>query len=197
MSAGIFYKDINDFIVDGVQSDYDYLGQTWDKYTQPKNGGDATLFGVEVAFQRQFNFLPGFLRQFGFYTNYTYTKSTVRNFQIEGRDENDLTLPGTPKNTLNASLYYEGKKLSARLSYNHAGSFVDEYSDEAFEDIYYDQVSYLDFNTSYQFSKNFTFFAELNNILNTPMGYYQGEEKYTYQTEYYNFRINMGLKFNF
>ena len=197
VSGGIFYKDISDFIVDGVQSDYEYLGQTWDKYTQPINGGDATLLGVEVAFQRQFDFLPGFLRQFGFYTNYTYTKSTVSNFQIEGRDEDDLTLPGTPENTMNASLYYESKKLSARLSYNYAGSFVDEYSDEAFEDIYYNQVSYLDFNTSYKFNNNFTFFAELNNILNTPMGYYQGESKYTYQAEYYNFRVNMGLKFNF
>lgn len=197
VSGGVFYKDINDFIVDGIQSDYDYLGQTWDKYTQPINGGDATLFGVEIAFQRQFDFLPGILRQFGFYTNYTYTKSTISDFQIEDRDEDDLTLPGTPENSLNASLYYEGKKLSARLSYNYAGSFVDEYSDKAYEDIYYDEVSYLDFNTSYKLVKNFVVYAELNNILNTPLRYYQGESKYTYQAEYYNVRINMGLKFNF
>ncbi len=197
VSGGIFYKDINDFIVDGIKSDYDYLGQTWEKFTQPINGGDATLFGVELAFQRQFDFLPGILRQFGFYTNYTYTKSTVSNFQIEDREDDDLTLPGTPENTLNASLYYEGKKLSARLSYNYAGEFVGEYSDKAFEDVYYDQVSYLDFNTSFKFNKSFTLFAEVNNILNTPLRYYQGESQYTYQAEYYNVKINFGLKFNF
>ncbi|WP_347839009.1 TonB-dependent receptor [uncultured Draconibacterium sp.] len=197
VSGGIFYKDISDFIVNGIQSDYDYLGQTWDKFTQPINAGDATLFGVEVAFQRQLDFLPGFLRQFGVYTNYTYTKSTVSNFQIEDRNEDDLTLPGTPENTLNASLYYEGKKLSARLSYNYAGDFVEEYSDKAFEDVYYDQVSYLDFNANYHFNKNFMVFAELNNILNTPLRYYQGESQYTYQAEYYDIRVNFGVKFNF
>jgi len=197
ISGGIFYKDISDFIVDGIQSDYTYLGQEWEKFTQPINGGDATLLGVELAFQRQFDFLPGILRQFGFYTNYTYTKSTVSNFQIEDREDDDLTLPGTPENTLNASLYYEGKKLSARLSYNYAGEFVSEYSDKAYEDIYYDKVSYLDFNTSYKFNKSFTLFAEVNNILNTPLRYYQGESQYTYQAEYYNVKVNFGLKFNF
>lgn len=197
VSGGIFYKDISDFIVNGIQSDYNYLGQTWEKFTQPINAGDATLFGVEVAFQRQFDFLPGFLRQTGFYANYTYTKSTVNNFQIEDREDDDLTLPGTPENTLNASLYYEGKKLSARLSYNYAGAFVEEYSDKAFEDIYYDKVSYLDFNTSYHFNKNFMLFAELNNILNTPLRYYQGESQYTYQAEYYDIKVNFGLKLNF
>jgi len=197
-SGGIFYKDINDFIVDGIRSDYTHLGQEWKKFTQPINAGDASLFGVELAFQRQFDFLPGFLRQFGFYTNYTYSKSTIKNFQIDGReDDEDLTLPGTPENTLNASLYYEGKKLSARLSYNYASEFVEEYSDEAYGDIYYDKVSYLDFNSSFKFSKNFTVYAELNNILNTPLRYYQGESKYTYQAEYYNVKVNFGLKFNF
>jgi TonB-dependent receptor len=197
VSGGIFYKDISDFIVDGVQSDYEYLGQTWDKFTQPINGGDATLFGVEFAFQRQFDFLPGILRQFGFYTNCTYIKSTVSDFQIEDREDDDLTLPGTPENTLNVSLYYEGKKLSARLSYNYASEFVEEYSDKDYEDVFYDKVSYLDFNTSYKFNKNFTVFAELNNILNTPLRYYQGESQYTYQAEYYDVKANIGLKFNF
>jgi len=197
VSGGVFYKDISDFIVDGIKSDYTYLGQEWKKFTQPINGGDATLFGVELAFQRQFDFLPGIFRQFGFYANYTYTKSTVSNFQIEDREDDDLMLPGTPKNTMNASLYYEGKKLSARLSYNYASEFVEEYSDKVFEDIYYDQVFYLDFNTSFQLSKNFTVFGELNNILNTPLRYYQGESQYVYQAEYYNMRVNLGLKFNF
>ena len=40
-------------------------------------------------------------------------------------------------------------------------------------------------------------FAELNNILNTPLRYYQGESQYTYQAEYYDIKVNFGLKFNF
>jgi TonB-dependent receptor len=196
VSAGIFYKDINDFIVDAVSSDYTYLNQTWDKFTQPINAGDADLYGVEMAFQRQLDFLPGLLRQFGVYANYTYTKSEVSDFQIEDRNDEDLTLPGTPEHNMNASLFYEGNKFSARISYNYASDFIDEFSDKSFEDRYYDKVSYLDFNASYKFNNKFNIFAEVNNILNTPLRYYQGYSEYTMQAEYYDVKINIGLKFN-
>ncbi|WP_163709534.1 TonB-dependent receptor [Mangrovibacterium lignilyticum] len=196
LSAGVFYKDINDFIVERTVEDYSYLNNSWDKFTQPINAGDAKLYGFEAAFQRQFDFLPGFLRQMGFYANYTYTKSEVSNFQIEGHNEDDVTLPGTPENTMNASLYYEGKKLSARISFNYASDFVDEFGSAAFEDRYYDKVTYLDVNASYAFSKRFRFFAEANNLLNTPLRYYQGESKYTMQAEYYDVKLNIGLKFD-
>jgi TonB-dependent receptor len=195
-SAGIFYKDINDFIVDRTMEDYTYLNNTWKKFTQPINAGDATLYGVEASFQRQFDFLPGLLKQLGFYANYTYTKSDVSNFQIEGHNEDDVTLPGTPENTFNASLYYEGKKLSARVSLNYASDFIDEFGSKAFEDRYYDKVTYLDVNASYAFNKKFRLFAEANNLLNTPLRYYQGESKYTMQAEYYDIRFNIGLKFD-
>lgn len=197
VSGGVFFKDIDDFIVDGIKSDYEYLGRSWKKFSQPINAGDATLLGFEMAFQRQFDFLPGFLRQTGFYANYSYNKSTVNNFRVEGREDDKLTLPGTPEHTLNASLYYEGKKLSARVSYNYAADFIEEFSDKVFEDVYYDRVSYLDFNTGYHFSSKFMLYAECNNILNTPLRYYQGECQYTYQAEYYNVRINVGMKFTF
>lgn len=195
-SAGIFYKNINDFIVERSMEDYAYLNSTWDKFTQPINAGDAKLYGIEAAFQRQFDFLPGFLKQMGFYANYTYTKSDVSNFQIEGHNEDDVTLPGTPENTLNASLYYEGNKFSARISFNYASDFVSEFGSETFEDIYYDKVTYLDVNASYAISKRFRIFAEANNLLNQPLRYYQGESKFTYQAEYYDVKLNVGLKFD-
>ncbi|PTN08675.1 TonB-dependent receptor [Mangrovibacterium marinum] len=196
-SAGVFFKDINDFIVDRSQEDYSYLNNIWDKFTQPINAGDANLYGLEASFQRQFDFLPGFLKQMGFYTNYTYTKSTVNNFQIEGHNEDDVTLPGTPENTFNASVYYEGPKLSARVSFNYASDFIDEFGSEAFEDRYYDKVSHLDVNASYAFNKKLRLYAEANNILDQPLRYYQGESKYTMQAEYYDLRFNVGLKFDF
>ncbi len=195
ISGGVFYKDINDFIVDQTLEDYTYLGNTWDKFTQPINGGDATLFGIEAAFQRQLDFLPGFLRQIGFYANYTYTHSRVSNFQVEGREGEDLDLPGTPESNMNASLYYEGKKFSVRVSFNYAGDFIDEFGDASYMDRYYDKVSYLDANASYAFSKRFRIYAEANNLLNTPLRYYQGISKYTMQAEYYNVKVNFGLKF--
>ena len=57
ISGGIFYKKINDFIVDYRQQNFDYQGITYDEMSQPINAGDANLFGVEVAYQRDFGFI--------------------------------------------------------------------------------------------------------------------------------------------
>ncbi len=195
-SAGVFYKNISDFIAETVKDDYDYLNNTWDEFEQFVNVGDASLFGFEVAMQRQFDFLPGLLKQTGFYANYTFTKSAVTNSNIE-REAEDISLPGTPAHNLNASIFYEGKKLSARASFNYASDFIDEFGDEAFEDRYYDKVTYLDLNASYNFGENFIGYIEANNLLNTPLRYYQGSSEYTMQEEFYNARINLGVKFNF
>ncbi len=197
LSAGFFYKNINDFIVDEIHEDYTYDGTIWDKFTQPINGGDASLWGLEFATQRQLDFLPGIFKGLGIYANYTYTHSKITNFNIEDRDNEDLAMPGSPESTLNLSLSYSTNKFTGRLSFNYASDFIDEFSDTAFEDIYYDEVTYLDLNLTYNVNKNYLIFADLNNILNQPLRYYQGQSDRTYQMEYYDRTAKVGVKINF
>ncbi|MGB4654100.1 MAG: TonB-dependent receptor [Bacteroidales bacterium] len=197
ISAGVFYKDISDFIVDVRYANHYYLNQVWRTFTQPINGGDADLLGIEFAVQQNLYFLPGFLRYFNVYTNYTFNHSSVKNFNYEGRENEELSLPGTPKHTFNAALGFESKKFSARISYNLASDFIDELGTEAYKDRYYDRVNYLDFNANYKLGKYLNIFANVNNILNQPLRYYQGSKEYTMQVEYYNFRFDAGVKFNF
>ena len=198
VSAGVFYKRINDFIVDQRISDYVYNGETYQKFTQPKNAGNADLLGVELGYQRDFGFVAPALKHFGFYGNYTYTYTRVSDFNFEGREnESGLRLPGSPKNTANASLYYERSGLNVRLSYNYASAFIDEMGKTKFEDRYYDAVNYLDLNASYTFAKHYTFYVEANNLLNQPLRYYQGSKDLTAQVEYYGVKMNAGFKINF
>lgn len=198
VSAGVFYKRINDFIVDQRISDYIYNGETYQKFTQPKNAGNADLLGVELGYQRDFGFIAPALKHFGFYGNYTYTYTRVSDFNFEGREnESGLRLPGSPKNTANASLYYERSGLNVRLSYNYASAFIDEMGKTKFEDRYYDAVNYLDLNASYTFAKHYTFYVEANNLLNQPLRYYQGSKDLTAQVEYYGVKMNAGFKINF
>lgn len=196
ISAGIFYKNISDFIVTQELRDYEYNGNTYDKFFKPFNAGDANLLGIEFTFQRQFDFLPGLLKQIGFYGTYSYNHSKVKNFNLEGRENEDLPLPGTPKNTLNASLYYEGKKLTLRTSFNFADDFIDEVGDEAFFDRYYDKVTYLDFNANYSITPKTNIFFEAKNLLNQPLRYYQGVSERVMQEEFYNVKLFFGIKFD-
>ncbi len=201
VSAGVFYKKINDFIVDQRIQNYEYNGHKYDVLKQPRNAGDADLLGVEVAYQRDFGFIAPALKCIGFYGNYTYTYSRVNNFNFEGREnEKDLRMPGSPEHTANASLFFEKAGFNIRWSYNYASAFIDQMGEEAaFYDRYYDAVNYMDVNASYTFGKKFktTFYAEANNLLNQPLRYYQGTKDRTMQAEYYGVRVNAGVKVTF
>ncbi|WP_372756823.1 TonB-dependent receptor [Mariniflexile sp.] len=192
LSGGLFYKNIQDFVYTSQFEDVN----NYDVY-QPLNGEGATVFGAEVSFQRQLDFLPGFAKNFSVYLNYTYLTSDAKGIKNEdGEERNDLDLPQTAPNMLNASLGYASKKVSFRLSANYSDSYIDEIGGRAFEDRYYDEQFFLDFNANISISKNLSLYADLNNITNQPLRYFQGAKARTMQMEYYGQRLTFGLKYD-
>ena len=200
VSAGLFYKRINDFIVDQTLRNYEWNGNIYTKFSQPRNSGNANLLGVELAFQRDFGFIAPALKCLGFYGNYTYSYSRVNDFNFEGREgEKGLRLPGSPEHTANASLFFDKAGVNIRLSYNHASAFIDEMGASDFYDRYYDAVNYMDVNAGYTFGKLFktTLYVEATNLLNQPLRYYQGTKERTMQSEHYGVKVNAGIKVQF
>ena len=218
VSGGIFYKHLNNFF-------YTYRDETYTRqdfatdfptivnnpilatdnwqFLQRRNGSSVNVFGYEIAFQRQLDFLPGFWKGFGIYTNYTYTTSKAKGiFDGSGNlIRENVTLPGTAPHMFNGSLSYENKKLVLRLSANFTSSYVDDsddagYNEDPFFDRFYDKQFFLDFNGSYAITKKLRIFSEINNITNQGLRYYQGVKERTAQIEYYGARLNMGIKFD-
>ncbi|MRX47267.1 TonB-dependent receptor [Pedobacter puniceum] len=211
ISGGAFYKNINNFIYTYRDAQYttskfaaDFpdennpinTGANW-TFTQRRNGEAVKVYGFEIAFQRQLDFLPGFLKGFGIYTNYTFTKSKAEGvFNADGDLRSGVPLPGTAPNLFNASLSYETKKLVARLSYNFSDAYLDELGGEGFEDRFYDKQSFLDANASYKITNKIRLFGEANNLTNQALRYYQGVAARTAQLEYYRPRYTFGLKYD-
>jgi TonB-dependent receptor len=211
LSGGVFYKRLNDFIFTYSDPTYDSLdyqsefaplpgenpipkGSNW-VYRTSRNGSTVDVFGFEVAFQRQLDFLPGFLKGLGIYLNYTYTQSSADGvFTPTGVKRTGISLPGTTPHMFNGSLSYEDKKVVIRVSANYAAGYLDEIGSEAFFDRYYDSQFFLDVNASYAFTPRFRIFTELTNLTNQPLRYYQGERSRTAQLEYYRSRGVLGLK---
>lgn len=206
VSVALFYKSINNVIVDevwkGMDSQLPITGTYDYEISKPINAYDADLFGVEVAYQRDFGFITPALKCLGFYGNYTYTANKTKNHHFEHRvleDGEDIDMIGSPEHTANASLFFEKWGFNLRLSYNFASAFVDEMGEVAQLDRYYDKVNYLDLNASYTFGKRFktTIYADVTNLLNQPLRYYQGTKDRTAQVEYYGARFNAGIKVSF
>jgi TonB-dependent receptor len=188
VSVGGFYKRISNFIYTESINDYVYKGTTYDAQT-PKNGEVASVQGLELAFQRTLG-KSGFAKNLNVYTNATFTASQATGV----REDETVTLAGTAPIMLNASLAYDAKKFTARLSFNHAQGYVDEYGSDAYTDRFYGDQSFVDFNAYYALTPKLRVFVDLNNLTNQPLRYYQFEEQYTMQMEYYGFRAKLGVK---
>ncbi|WP_139955717.1 TonB-dependent receptor [Flavicella sediminum] len=195
ISAGGFYKKIDHWFYtykDDSFVDATYGTDAFD-YEQVRNGNVAEVYGVELALQYKLDFLPSILKNLSFYGNYTYTDSKADG--VEGRGK--VKMSGTVKNMINTSLAYETSKFNARVSLNHAGSYIDEFGDDETEDIYYGKQTFLDVNSSYQISKGLSVFAEAKNLTNQGLRYYQGHPQLTRQAEFYDVNWNLGLRYNF
>jgi TonB-dependent receptor len=197
ISGGVFYKNLTNVIADKTSIDFTYQGNTYDRFSQPVNTGNADMLGFEVGLQRRLDFLPSFLSNLTVYANYTYTNSKLKDITLEGREDETLPLVGTPQNIINASLAYDTKKLDVRVSFNFADAFIEEYDDEAFFDRWYDSVTFLDVNVDYQINKTWKAYLSLNNLLNQPLRYYQGVTDRNMQMEFYGIQAKAGLKFKF
>ena len=194
-SAGMFTKDIDNFVVytSGyvTQADNlpDYNGFQLDKAL---NGGNASILGVEIAFQRQI--LPGL----GLYANVTAIDSKIDNLdpklQEDRPDVKDNPMPGTSELSYNLSMSYERGPMTVRLSLNHQGEFLEEFGDSKSEDRWYDKSTYVDLNANYNVRENISLYADFNNLTNQPLRYYQGSSRYLMQEEYYNTKFTIGIK---
>ncbi|MEH6680696.1 MAG: TonB-dependent receptor [Sediminicola sp.] len=200
LSGGLFYKGIQDFVYRFISiTDDESFGPGTDGFelSRPLNGDKASVFGLELGFQRQLDFLPGFAKNFSIYTNYTYLSSTADGIRNEdGEERTDLDLPNTAPNMFNGSLGYADKHFSARLSANFSDSYIDEIGSESFFDRYYDTQFFLDFNASYAITNNLRIYADLNNITNQPLRFYQGISERTQQVEFYDRRLTVGIKYD-
>jgi TonB-dependent receptor len=119
--AGVFYKDITTFVfaqtrpfvIDGVT----YL------LTAPQNGGDASVYGAELAYQQTFKFLPAPFDGLGLLANYTHTETEGAYSTSTGVVTKD-DLVDVAKDSLSATAFYEKDGLAVRLTYSWRGDVL-------------------------------------------------------------------------
>jgi len=199
-SAGLFYKDLSDPIVSTQTKPTtgEFAGYL---VTQPGNAGSAYVGGIEVAYQQQLTFLPGFLRGFGVMANYSYTTSQASG--IPGRSDHPALLRQAP-NTWNISPSYDLGRLSARLglSYNGANIFAYQWQDGADPtgihgpsgDNYLYAHLQVDAQVNIRMVNGFSAIVYGLNLTNEVFGFYNGSPQYVVQREFYKPTYAIGLR---
>lgn len=221
ISGGLFYKQIDDIIFKFVRNAHE--GTNFNLYglkeiTMAVNGLNANVFGVELTTQFKLNILKNFWKNFGIYSNYTFTHSEAfiskrypqnenniififneddaNFFTDSGSETEKISLPGQAKHNLNFAVFYESKKFYIKLAANYHSDFLSSLGNDAGLDVYYAESFRIDFNANYQITKSLNIFADIINLNNTPLRYYMGSTDYFNQQEYYSQWGRIGVKIN-
>lgn len=173
LSAGAFLKRIDDpiFGFRETQADVVLEGRTFSRlfYTQPRNAASGEIRGLELQYQQQLSFLPGFWSGFGVAANVTFTDSEL---SVPGRGK--LPFIGQSDLLYGAQLFYQSGRLEAALSYHHTGRAPQTIGSNADADTFDDDYRRLDAKVSYRLTDRVEVFVDLQNLTDEVLREYQG-----------------------
>jgi iron complex outermembrane receptor protein len=183
LAATYFNKDLSTFVFNDTQVEV-IDGESLN-VTRPYNAPEgADIQGLEFQWQQDIGL------GFGVLANYTWTDADVP----ANEDGTQLELPGNSEDQFNASVYYEDKDVSIRLSYNmRSESYGGLTSGSQLVTDKYDQ---WDATANWDITDQFNLFMTAVNITNEviymrtadgiPVGFYENGPRYS-----------LGLRFNF
>jgi TonB-dependent receptor len=216
LSAGLFYMELDNFAVleqqtihvregdfpgfdpmfDEQTTEIPVRGQTYQNSRQ-----SATVYGMELSWQQNLAFLPGFLGNLGIYANYTWSHSVYKTDRSK-----DSTLPFQSPQVVNAALNYTHGRFFSQISYHWTASYLSSLGsngaapsvhgqDSVYLDRYQDGWSDLTASFRFRISNQFRFWADASNLLGTERVLYQySRQFYPTQIDYNggrNFRIGI------
>lgn len=189
-----FYKDIEDFIFQQTfQNASDYGGDL----TTYDNATSGEIYGIELGYQQQFQFLPSPLDGVGLNANLTLTDSEGTVPATGDQPARDIPFVRQSDSIGNISLFYEKYGFSFRVAGSYRDDYLDELGEVESEDRYMDDHFQVDISTSYAVNDNFTVYADVVNLNEEPLRAYWDKSGALSQYEAYGRQIRGGLQWRF
>jgi TonB-dependent receptor len=191
LSLGLFHKSIDGYIVNTVSdSDPEYPGF---EVTRVINGDKAKVYGAEFNWQQQLSFLPAGWDGLLVGASGTWLETDF-DPGLDGRADEDFTLPRASKHVYSAHLGYEKAGFSTRIAAVYRSEYLDTLGDSRAYDIFVAPNTQLDFSLDYKITSNVSVYFEAQNLLDKPLELYQGVRSRTLQNEAYGRTYALGLK---
>lgn len=213
LSAAVFWKDIENFIVTEVETKkFSEMGlptsllpngATVDSLfdiTSPQNSDSSTIKGAEVAFQRDFDFLPEPFNQMGMIANYTWVDGTTlyRNVQGTGQDQ-VKSFPGLSKQSYNLTFYYETDTWGGRVAGAHRSDYINSVEGglRDHDESGFHATTYIDFSAFYKVSDALKVSLEAINLTNQREEQYSDSNDRLYNTTTSGRTYMLGMAYKF
>lgn len=194
ISLGAFHKNIAKFqyTYEGILDNPESLYNGW-QLIQTRNGDNAKVFGAEFTLNSSLTFLPSFLKNLVFTSNYTYVFSQA----TAGEERGVTRLPGQAENTANFALAYSTDRFTLQASTNYMGSFINALGSNTQRDIWQDDRWQVDLNGSLKLSRGLTLWLEVTNLTNSKYYSYFGDKSRVYSLQYSGVNGRGGFTYKF
>lgn len=197
LSAGVFYKRLEDPIATG--SFTELIDGVEHTVFQPRNGGSASVFGIELAtYQRLAALGVPLLRHFAVNANYTWNHSEA---DFGDDIEREYPLPNSPEHTGNVSLIYEhpGVGLTTVVAGNYRSYMWEKFEgSQLHSDIWTGEEFHLDVSLSKDWGHGLSTYLQLNNLTNEADREIEGEPSASYsrlhERESYSWWATFGVR---
>ena len=138
VTAGFFYKDVQNFITRAAREGVPYgtldlplnLLQPGQDESTPftvvtfVNSQDSSIKGFEFAFQTELGFLSEALSGFGVIGNYTYADGSLDYVNQDATEIVTADFPGLSKHSANGTIYYETNDWGVRGSVAYRSDYI-------------------------------------------------------------------------
>lgn len=156
-----FFKHLDTFVAGGVQPQM-INGINYQIGTST-NGKGGNAWGFETTFQTRFYFLPGFLQNFGVYTNYAHTNSNIHEL---APSSNPYKMVGLAKHTAEFDTFYSQGGFEARVAFKYHSPFpvAPTWNGSNLKGLGSEKI--LDVSLSYQITKQIGLRLQAHNLTN-------------------------------
>ncbi len=162
--VGVFYKSLSHYLYDNGPDPVNPLTPTegTTRITQPQNGGDGQVYGIELSLQQKFKQLPGALSGLSAGMNLTRQWSSV---DLDNNSATkDKAIQNSPEWLGNLRLGYALNKLSVDVNYNYIGKTLSSYAGIAGFDIWVRPTQRTDLHVGYDIRKDLKLDLSVSNL---------------------------------
>jgi TonB-dependent receptor len=191
VGAGVFYKRIEDSIVEVEARNAVLRGRTWDQASTFFNADSSTIYGVEFSYQTAFE--NGLL----FVFNYTHADGETDLPANAASGQRTIPYFKQAADTANLAFGYDKDKWDIRLAANYRGKYLDELGGDALSDRYTSDFMQMDLTVKYQFNEQLLITGSALNLNDRPEFYYFGNSNRLSQYDEYGTTYGLGIRFQF
>jgi TonB-dependent receptor len=197
ISAGVFRKDITDFLYrttsiigDGSNNGF---GGRYEGFelTSTGNLGSALVEGIELNYTQQLRWLPKPFDGLSVLAN--YTRLRTQGSYADGVSE----LAGFVPTTYNIGGIYSFRKFQARATYHFKSGYLNTYNADPASQTRVTDDPTVDLNFQYKVRPALTIFIDLINVFNNSPDWVSASPRHATMSELYGARLNVGISGRF